>query len=131
MKTEAVFLGFGFVSAQSQGCFEPVPSPKPCQNPKILAPNGHNISLKALKILSWLGDLQICRAAGAGVLCHAGWEFGGVDGHALVRHLQGLGLHGDDTQAVGTGLELRRAVGAGKPGAAGQYLLFSRGADGF
>jgi hypothetical protein len=25
---EAVLLGFGFVSAQSQGCFEPAPSPK-------------------------------------------------------------------------------------------------------
>jgi hypothetical protein len=46
-KTAAVFLGFGFVSAQSQGCFEPAPSPKPRQNPKILAPNGHNISLNA------------------------------------------------------------------------------------
>ena len=94
VKTEAVFLGFGFVSAQLQGCFEPAPSPKPRQNPNILAPNGHNISLKALKILFWLGDLQICRAAGAGVRCHAGSEFGGVYGHGLIRHFQGSGFYG-------------------------------------
>ena len=43
----AVFLGFGFVSAQSQGCCEPAPSPKPRQNPKILAPNGYRISSNA------------------------------------------------------------------------------------
>jgi hypothetical protein len=46
-KQEAVFLGFGFVSAQSQGCSEPAPSPKPRQNPKILAPKGFSISSKA------------------------------------------------------------------------------------
>src|SRR5215469_5101783 len=40
----AVFLSFGVVSAQSQGCLEPAPSPKPSQNSKILAPHGHNIS---------------------------------------------------------------------------------------
>ena len=44
----AVFLGFGFASAQLQGSFEPAPSPKPRQNPKILAPNGCGISLNAL-----------------------------------------------------------------------------------
>jgi len=31
-----------------------------------------------LKILLWLGNLQICRTAGAGLRCHAGWEFAGV-----------------------------------------------------
>ena len=41
-------------------------------------------------------------------------------GHGLIRHLQGLGFYGDDTQAVGTGLGWRRAVGAGEPGAAGR-----------
>jgi len=45
----AVFLGFGFVSAQLQGSLEPAPSPKPRQNPKILAPNGCTISSNALK----------------------------------------------------------------------------------
>jgi hypothetical protein len=39
----AVLLGFGIVSAQSQGFFEPAPSSKPRQNPKILAPNGYSI----------------------------------------------------------------------------------------
>jgi hypothetical protein len=48
MKDEAVFLGFGFVSSQSQGSFEPAPSPKPRQNPKILAPNGYSIFSNAL-----------------------------------------------------------------------------------
>ena len=46
--TEAVFLSFGFISAQLQDCFEPALSPKPRQNPKILAPNGHSISLNTL-----------------------------------------------------------------------------------
>ena len=46
----AVFLVFGFVSAQSQGFFEPAPSPKPRQNPKILAPNGYNIFSNALTL---------------------------------------------------------------------------------
>jgi hypothetical protein len=41
-------LGFGFVSAQLQGCFKPAPSPKPRQNPKILAPNAYTILLTAL-----------------------------------------------------------------------------------
>jgi hypothetical protein len=53
MKEEAVFLGFGFVSAQSQGSFEPAPSPKPRQKsepdgPPILAPNGYSIFSNAL-----------------------------------------------------------------------------------
>jgi len=47
-RERAVFLGFGFVSAQSQGVIKPVPSPKPRQNPKILAPNGYNIFSNAL-----------------------------------------------------------------------------------
>jgi hypothetical protein len=46
-KHEAVLLGFGVVSAQSQGSFEPAPSPKPRQNPKILAPKGYRIFSKA------------------------------------------------------------------------------------
>ena len=45
---EAVFLGFGFVSAQSQGHPGHAPSPKPRQNPKILAPRGYSISSNAL-----------------------------------------------------------------------------------
>jgi len=40
---KAVFLAFGFVSAQSQGLLKPAPSPKPRQKPKILAPNGYII----------------------------------------------------------------------------------------
>src|SRR5258708_23742237 len=48
IQMRAVFLGFGFVSAQSQGCYEPAPSPKPRQNPKILAPNGYSIFSNAL-----------------------------------------------------------------------------------
>ena len=44
----AVFLGFGFVSAQLQVFLKPAPSPKPRQNPKILAPNGCTISSNAL-----------------------------------------------------------------------------------
>jgi hypothetical protein len=34
MKKGAVFLGCGVVSAQSQGSFEPAPSPKPRHNTK-------------------------------------------------------------------------------------------------
>src|SRR5882724_5768774 len=45
---KAVFLGFGFVSAQSQGFLKPAPSPKPRQNPKILASCGYSISSNAL-----------------------------------------------------------------------------------
>jgi hypothetical protein len=52
-KARAVFLGFGFVSAQSQGCFEPAPSPKAddrhrSPNPKIPAPNSYSIFSNAL-----------------------------------------------------------------------------------
>jgi RND family efflux transporter MFP subunit len=47
-EVRAVFLCFGFVSAQSQGSIKPAPSPKPRQNPKILAPNGYSFSLPAL-----------------------------------------------------------------------------------
>jgi hypothetical protein len=47
-EVEAVFLDFGFVSAQSQGFFEPAPSPKPRQKPKILAPNGNTVFSNAL-----------------------------------------------------------------------------------
>jgi len=49
-KERAVFLGFGFVSAQSQGSFKPAPSPKPRQNPKILAPNGCSFSSNAQEL---------------------------------------------------------------------------------
>ena len=42
-----------------------------CVFPEYAGPTG-------LKILFWLDNLQRCRAAGAGVLCHAGWEFGCV-----------------------------------------------------
>jgi len=43
----AVFLIFGFVSAQSQG-FKPAPSPKPRQKSKILAAHRYIISVNAL-----------------------------------------------------------------------------------
>jgi len=45
---EAVFLTFDIVSAQSQGSFEPAPSPKPRQKSKILAPLRYIISVNAL-----------------------------------------------------------------------------------
>src|SRR5437868_7057811 len=43
---DAVFLVFGFVSAQLQGFAKPAPSPKPRQKPKILAPNWLQYFLK-------------------------------------------------------------------------------------
>jgi hypothetical protein len=67
----AVFLGFGFVSAQSQGCFEPAPSPKPRQNPKILAPNGYSISSNALAV-----DIDDGEGGVIGYLGKAAREFG-------------------------------------------------------
>src|SRR5882724_350087 len=47
-EVRAVFLVFGFVLAQLQGSFGPAPSPKPRQNPRILAPNSCSISSNAL-----------------------------------------------------------------------------------
>ena len=52
-EVRAVFLSLSFVSAQSQGSFEPAPSPKAddrhrSPNPKIVAPNGGSFSSKAL-----------------------------------------------------------------------------------
>jgi hypothetical protein len=58
----AVFLDFGFVSAQLRGSFEPAPSPKPRQNPKILAPNNYTFSSNALV------HLPACAGGGFGVL---------------------------------------------------------------
>jgi len=49
-------------------------------------------------------------------------------GHGLIRHLQGLGCIGNHSQAVGTGLALKRAVGAGEPGRDGAAIW--RGFDG-
>ena|ERR1700733_10621696 len=43
-----VFLAFGCVWAQLQGCLQPAPSPKPCQKPKILAAHRHIFSVNAL-----------------------------------------------------------------------------------
>jgi hypothetical protein len=48
----AVFLAFGFIHAQFlaqlQGSFEPAPSPKPRQKPKILAAHRYIFSVNAL-----------------------------------------------------------------------------------
>jgi len=57
-RSEGGLLGFGFVSAQLQGSLEPAPSPKPRQNPKILAPNGYSISSNPLT------TIFSCRASG-------------------------------------------------------------------
>ena len=58
----AVFLGFSFVSAQLRGSFKPAPSPKPRQNPKILAPNDYTFSSNAP------GHLPACAGGRFGVL---------------------------------------------------------------
>jgi len=63
----AVFLGFGFVSAQLRGLFEPAPSPKAddrhhSPTPKILAPNNCTFSSNAP------GHLPACAGGGFGAL---------------------------------------------------------------
>jgi len=85
---EAVFLGFGFVLAQSQAAAGMLLSPKPRRNPKILAPCGCIISSNAPKPEHRTSNIELrtpkLGARLAGTLaprCEC-------DGH--IRHPQGL-----------------------------------------
>jgi hypothetical protein len=48
-KREGGLFGFWLRFGSVTGLFKPAPSPKPRQNPKILAPNGYNSFSNALK----------------------------------------------------------------------------------
>jgi len=47
-RTKSGLFGFWLRFGSVTGFFKPAPSPKPRQNPKILAPNGYSISSNAL-----------------------------------------------------------------------------------
>ena len=88
------WLRFGSVA----GVAQPAPSPKPRQKSKILPPRRYIIGVNALKISFWLGDLQRCRAAGAGLGCQAGRQIervlrGVQPSEGLIRPFQSLGFY--------------------------------------
>jgi hypothetical protein len=53
-KRGAVFFGFGFVSAQSQGFLNLLLRRSLAKTQKILAPNGYSIFSNALAPFSWI-----------------------------------------------------------------------------
>lgn len=93
---ESVFLGFGVVSAQLQGRFEPAPSPNPRQNAKILA--SHISSNARVRATAGEGDevqqvATYCNRCGKlGSADAAAGEDGGAGDAGVVAEFGGFDL---------------------------------------
>ena len=104
---ESGLFDFGFVSAQSQGFFEPAPSPKPRQKPKILAPNGCNIFSNARVYQNEKAPIE--RSVlfdGTKIICLGDRELAAIRGAFKDEQAtSGQSEHGDGAAAIGDGAD--------------------------